>query len=48
MEELSKDLSPGLMLDGGTVNTMIENNHVGQDSDPVFSDEEEDMPLRFV
>lgn len=47
MEELGKDLSPGLMLES-TGNTMAENNHVGGESEPAFSDEEEDMPLRYV
>ncbi|XP_033224600.1 integrator complex subunit 3 isoform X2 [Belonocnema kinseyi] len=46
MEELCKDPSPGLMLDSG--NTVMDNNHVGQDSEAAFSDEEEDMPLRIV
>lgn len=44
MEELNKDLGPGLMLEG-PANTTLENNHVGPD-EPAFSDEEEEMPLR--
>ncbi|XP_051175718.1 integrator complex subunit 3 isoform X1 [Leptopilina boulardi] len=47
MEELSKDLSPGLMLEN-TGNAMTENNHVGGEAEPAFSDEEEEMPLRIV
>ncbi|XP_043495860.1 integrator complex subunit 3 isoform X4 [Polistes fuscatus] len=31
-----------------TTNTPVENNHVGQDPEPAFSDEEEEMPLRIV
>ncbi|XP_015591743.1 integrator complex subunit 3 isoform X3 [Cephus cinctus] len=47
MEELSKDLGPGLMLEN-TGSTALENNHVGQEPEPAFSDEEEEMPLRIV
>ncbi|XP_048513843.1 integrator complex subunit 3 isoform X2 [Athalia rosae] len=46
MEELSKDLGPGLMLEGPTPTT-LDNNHVGPD-EPAFSDEEEEMPLQIV
>lgn len=45
MEELNKDLTPGALLES-TGNTPIENNHVIQDPEPAFSDEEEEMPLR--
>ena len=45
MEELNKDLGPGLMLDN-TVNSAVENNHVGHEPEPVFSDDDEDIPLR--
>ncbi|XP_046624168.1 integrator complex subunit 3 isoform X1 [Neodiprion virginianus] len=45
MEELNKDLGPGLMLEGP--GNTLDNNHVGQD-EPAFSDEEEEMPLQIV
>lgn len=47
MEDLNKDLNSGLILEN-TTSTPMENNHVGQDPEPAFSDEEEEMPLRFV
>lgn len=47
MEELNKDLPPGATLEN-TVNTPIENNHINQDPEPAFSDEEEEMPLRLA
>lgn len=46
IEELNKDLGPGLMLDN-IGNSAVENNHVGQDNnEPAFSDDEEELPLR--
>nr|XP_050855800.1 integrator complex subunit 3 isoform X3 [Vespula vulgaris] len=47
MEDLNKDLNSGLILEN-TTSTPMENNHVGQDPEPAFSDEEEEMPLRIV
>ncbi|CAL7944924.1 unnamed protein product [Xylocopa violacea] len=47
MEELNKDLTPGAILEN-TANAPVENNHVNQDQEPAFSDEEEEMPLRIV
>ncbi|OAD54141.1 Integrator complex subunit 3 like protein [Eufriesea mexicana] len=47
MEELSKDLTPGVILENAA-NIPVENNHVNQDPEPAFSDEEEEMPLRIV
>ena len=47
MEELNKDLTPGATLENAA-NTPVENNHVNQDPEPAFSDEEEDMPLRLI
>lgn len=47
MEELNKDLAPGVTLENA-VNTSVENNHINQDPEPAFSDEEEEMPLRSV
>lgn len=47
MEELNKDLAPGATLENA-VNTPVENNHINQDPEPAFSDEEEEMPLRIV
>ncbi|XP_012285254.1 integrator complex subunit 3 isoform X2 [Orussus abietinus] len=47
MEDLNKDIGPGLMLEN-TGNSAIENNHVGQEQEPAFSDEEEETPLRIV
>ncbi|KZC10189.1 Integrator complex subunit 3 like protein [Dufourea novaeangliae] len=47
MEELNKDLQPGAPLES-TGNATVENNHVSQDPEPAFSDEEEEMPLRIV
>lgn len=46
MEELNKDLGPGLMLENTSNLTTVENNHVGQDPEPAFSDDEEEMTLR--
>lgn len=47
MEELNKEHSPGAVLEN-TANSTVENNHVTQDPEPAFSDEEEETPLRFV
>ncbi|XP_043276838.1 integrator complex subunit 3 isoform X2 [Venturia canescens] len=47
MEELNKDLGPGLMLDNSG-NSAMENNHVSHGPEPAFSDDEEEMPLRIV
>lgn len=49
MEELNKDIGPGLMLDN-TGNSNVENNHVGQENNDgaTFSDDDEDLPLRIV
>ncbi|XP_017875170.1 integrator complex subunit 3 isoform X3 [Ceratina calcarata] len=46
MEDLHKDLTSGATLEN-TVITAVENNHVNQDPEPAFSDEEEEMPLRI-
>ncbi|KAG8041443.1 hypothetical protein G9C98_002736 [Cotesia typhae] len=55
IEEINKDMGPGLMLDNnlmpGTViaSTTLnsnENNYHGQDPEPAFSDDEEEIPLR--
>lgn len=43
MEELNKDS----VIENTTTNSMLENNHVTQDSEPAFSDEEEEAPLRL-
>ncbi|KAH0534446.1 integrator complex subunit 3 isoform X2 [Cotesia glomerata] len=57
IEEINKDMGPGLMLDNnlmpGTViaSTTLnsnENNYHGQDPEPAFSDDEEEIPLRIV
>lgn len=47
IEELNKDLGPGLMLDN-IGNSNVENNHVGQENNDgsTFSDDDEDLPLR--
>ncbi|KAG7203567.1 hypothetical protein KM043_013611 [Ampulex compressa] len=47
MEELSKDITQGPILEN-VGSTPVENNHVSQDAEPAFSDEEEEMPLRIV
>lgn len=47
MEELNKEHSAGAMIEN-TANSTVENNHVTQDPEPAFSDEEEETPLRFV
>ncbi|XP_066599245.1 integrator complex subunit 3 isoform X2 [Prorops nasuta] len=47
MEDLNKDPSPGLMLDNAP-STVVENNHVAPDTEPTFSDEEDEIPLRIV
>lgn len=47
MEELNKDLTPGAILEN-IANIPVENNHVNQDPEPAFSDEEDDMPLRLI
>lgn len=46
MEELNKELGPGLMLENSG-NSAVENNHVDHEPEPAFSDDEEEMPLRF-
>lgn len=46
MEELNKDLTPGIPLENAGNAAAVENNHVSQDPEPAFSDEEEEMPLR--
>lgn len=46
MEDLNKDINSGLMEN--TTSAPVENNHVGQEPEPAFSDEEEEMPLRYV
>lgn len=48
MEELNKDLTPGIPLENAGNAAAVENNHVSQDPEPAFSDEEEEMPLRIV
>ncbi|XP_028047540.1 integrator complex subunit 3 isoform X2 [Monomorium pharaonis] len=47
MEELNKEHNPGNIIES-TTNSMMENNHVAQDPEPAFSDEEEESPLRIV
>ncbi|XP_032668419.1 integrator complex subunit 3 isoform X3 [Odontomachus brunneus] len=47
MEELNKEHNPGAVIEN-TANSTVENNHVTQDPEPAFSDEEEDSPLRIV
>lgn len=46
MEELNKEHNPGAVIEN-TANSTVENNHVTQDPEPAFSDEEEDSPLRL-
>ncbi|XP_076231655.1 integrator complex subunit 3 isoform X1 [Calliopsis andreniformis] len=48
MEELNKDVTPGTPMENAGNATPVENNHVNQDAEPAFSDEEEEMPLRIV
>ncbi|KAK0088867.1 hypothetical protein PV325_010464 [Microctonus aethiopoides] len=51
MEELNKDIGPGLMLENLSTNsTGLENNHHGggQDGEPVFSDDDDELALRIV
>ncbi|XP_020292373.1 integrator complex subunit 3 isoform X2 [Pseudomyrmex gracilis] len=48
MEELNKEHNPGNITENSNANFTIENNHVAQDSEPAFSDEEEESPLRIV
>jgi len=47
MEELNKEHNPGTVVEN-TTNSTMENNHVAQDPEPAFSDEEEESPLRFI
>ncbi|XP_018305369.1 integrator complex subunit 3 isoform X3 [Mycetomoellerius zeteki] len=47
MEELNKEHNPGTVIEN-TTNSTVENNHVAQDPEPAFSDEEEESPLRIV
>ncbi|XP_014475902.1 PREDICTED: integrator complex subunit 3 isoform X3 [Dinoponera quadriceps] len=47
MEELNKEHNPGTVIEN-TANSTVENNHVAQDPEPAFSDEEEESPLRIV
>lgn len=47
MEELNKEHNPGNITENSNANFTIENNHVAQDSEPAFSDEEEESPLRL-
>jgi hypothetical protein len=47
MEELNKEHNPGTVIEN-TTNSTVENNHVAQDPEPAFSDEEEESPLRLV
>lgn len=47
MEELNKEHNPGSVTEN-TTNSTIENNHVAQDPEPAFSDEEEESPLRLT
>ncbi|XP_071866222.1 integrator complex subunit 3 isoform X2 [Bombus fervidus] len=46
-EEFNKDLTPGATLENAA-NIPIENNHLTQDSEPAFSDEEDEVSLRIV
>ncbi|XP_060821212.1 integrator complex subunit 3 isoform X2 [Bombus pascuorum] len=46
-EEFNKDLTPGATLENAA-NTPVENNHLTQDSEPAFSDEEDEVSLRIV
>lgn len=46
MEELNKEHNTGIVIEN-TANSTVENNHVTQDPEPAFSDEEEDSPLRL-
>lgn len=46
MEELNKEHNPGTVIEN-TTNSTVENNHVVQDPEPAFSDEEEESPLRY-
>lgn len=46
MEELNKEHSSGAVIEN-TANSTVENNHVTQDPEPAFSDEEEESPLRL-
>ncbi|XP_043584839.1 integrator complex subunit 3 isoform X2 [Bombus pyrosoma] len=46
-EEFNKDLTPGATLENAA-NTTVENNHLNQDSEPAFSDEEDEVSLRIV
>lgn len=53
---MNKDMGPGLMLDNNlipttatamtNINSTENNHHHGQDPEPAFSDDEEEMPLR--
>jgi len=47
MEELNKEHNPGTVIEN-TTNSTVENNHVAQDPEPAFSDEEEESPLRLT
>ncbi|XP_048262331.1 integrator complex subunit 3 isoform X3 [Bombus terrestris] len=46
-EEFNKDLTPGATMENAA-NTPVENNHLNQDSEPAFSDEEDEVSLRIV
>ncbi|XP_068988483.1 integrator complex subunit 3 isoform X2 [Bombus flavifrons] len=46
-EEFNKDVTPGATLENAA-NTPVENNHLNQDSEPAFSDEEDEVSLRIV
>lgn len=48
IEESNKEHNPGTVTENTTTNSTVENNHVTQDSEPAFSDEEEESPLRIV
>ncbi|XP_050492467.1 integrator complex subunit 3 isoform X2 [Bombus huntii] len=47
MEDFNKDVTPGATLENAA-NTPVENNHLNQDSEPAFSDEEDEVSLRIV
>ncbi|XP_019696020.1 integrator complex subunit 3 isoform X1 [Harpegnathos saltator] len=47
MEELNKEHNPTAVIEN-IANSTVENNHVTQDPEPAFSDEEEESPLRIV
>lgn len=47
MEDFNKDVTPGATLENAA-NTPVENNHLNQDSEPAFSDEEDEVSLRLI